>query len=110
MNLLGEGGGGTLPPPESKRGSPVQDSLYVDCIASQGNHQPFWTTSNLLVGRNTTSVPSIGEGYGAESLSAYMARLSFDFFVPEYEGVYTCLSARSREFVEILITAGKHVE
>ena len=85
----------------------MQDTLYVDCCASQGDHEPVWITTNLIVGGNTTAVPPDGEGYGALRLSAYMARLYFDFFVPKYEGVYTCLSELSNEFVEILITSSK---
>ena len=112
INLLGEAGGGggitTLPPPESKRGSPVQDSLYIDCTASQGNHRPLWATSNMFVGQGIMFVPRVGDGYGAERLSPYVARLSFDFFVPEYQGVFTCISELSGKFVEIIITDGRH--
>jgi hypothetical protein len=101
----GEGTSTTLPPPQSKRGSPVQDSLYVDCSASQGDHEPVWTTTNPEVGGDTGVIPTDAEGYGAQRLSAYMARLYFDYFDPGYEGVYTCYSELSSEFVEIIVTS-----
>ena len=104
----GEGTSTTLPPPQSKRGSPVQDSLYVDCSASQGDHEPVWTTTNPEVGGDTGVIPTDAEGYGAQRLSAYMARLYFDYFDPGYEGVYTCYSELSSEFVEIIVTSSKY--
>ena len=85
----------------------MQDSLYVDCSASQGDHEPLWTTNNPEVGGDTGVIPSDVEGYGAERSSPYMARLYFDYFDPGYEGVYTCSSELSNEFVEILITNSK---
>ena len=80
----------------------------MDCSASQGDHEPVWTTTNLIVGGETGIVPSVGLGYRAERLSAYKARLTFDILLPEYEGVYTCRSELSGEFVEIFVTTSKY--
>lgn len=106
INILGEGE--SFPTPQSKRGSPVQNSLYIDCMASQGDHKPIWSTSNPIVGRNSTIISELGLGYGTETLSDYVTRLAFDFFDFSFEGVYTCQSGVSNEFAETYITYGKH--
>ena len=105
INIFGEED--IFPSPESKRGSPVQNSLYIDCMASQGDHKPRWLTSNPIVGMNSTTVPALGLGYGTEALSDYVTRLSFDYFDFSFEGVYTCQSGVSNEFAETYITYGK---
>lgn len=99
----------TSPQPMHKRGSPIDNSLYVDCVASQGHHNPMWVTFNPSVG-GTTGVISSGNGsYGAQILSDYMARLFFNPFDQAFEGVYRCLSAQTGNFVEIFITRGNHI-
>ena len=95
----------TSPQPLNKRGSPVENSLYVDCLASQGNHKPVWTTFNPIVGGVTGTI-AVGDGYRVEMLSDYMARLSFEYFDPAFTGIYKCLSGRSNAFAEIFITTG----
>ena len=102
--MLGEGEGFTPTQPESKRGSPVLNSLYIDCMASQGDHRPVWTTSNPIVGGSTMVIPAVGLGFGTEALSEYVSRLSFDYFDSAFEGVYSCQSGLSNEFAEIYIT------
>ena len=91
-----------------KRGSPIENSLYVDCDASQGNHQPMWVTLNPSVGGTTGVISAGNDSYGVEILSDYMARLYFNSFDQAFEGVYRCLSAQSGNFVEIFITTGNH--
>lgn len=98
----------TSPTPNHKRGSPVENSLYVDCDASQGNHQPMWVTLNPSVGGPTGIISAGNDSYGVEILSDYMARLYFNSFDRAFEGVYRCLSAQSGNFVEIFITTGNH--
>lgn len=98
----------TTPTPNHKRGSPVENSLYVDCDASQGNHQPMWVTLNPSVGGPTGIISAGNDSFGVEILSDYMARLFFNYFDPTFEGVYRCLSAQSGNFVEIFITTGNH--
>ena len=112
INQLGEGlGDGESPTssmPLSKRGSPLQDTLYVDCMASQGDHEPVWVTDNPIVRGDTNIIPAESEdSYEARALSDYVTRLSFEYFDPHFEGVYMCLSGRSNAFVEIYITRGE---
>ena len=83
----------------------MENSLYVDCLASQGNHEPVWTTFNPIVGGATGTI-AVGVGYRVEMLSDYMARLSFEYFDPAFTGIYKCLSGRSNAFAEIFITTG----
>ena len=83
----------------------MEDSLYVDCMASQGDHLPEWITFNSLVGE-ASGVISEEDGYGAEMLSNYVARLYFEYFEPSFADKYTCISRSSEEFVEVFITTG----
>lgn len=109
INLLEEEGDFVSPTPMHKRGSPVENSLYIDCVASQGNHEPMWITLNPTVGGTTGIISVINGSYGVQMLSDYMARLYFSYFDQEYIGVYRCLSAKSGKFAEIFITTGNHV-
>ena len=93
---------------DEKGGSLEPDILSIDCITSQGDHQPFWTTSNHLVGGNQTIIPSLGPDNRTERVSAYEARLTLAPSLPEYEGVYTCRSELSNNFVQISIKSSKY--
>ena len=65
----------------------------------------MWVTTNPLVG-GATGVISMGDVYRAEMISDYIARLSFERFENAFSGVYMCISLKSSEFVEIVITDG----
>lgn len=86
-------------------------ALSVDCLATQGDHRPMWVTSNTVVGgdsgviRERDSDESLS--YGVETLSNYVARLSFDIIMEEFAGTYICVSGISGQFAEIYITTGK---
>ena len=85
-------------------------SLSLDCLASQGNHNPMWFTSNTVVGDENGLVMQKNNGdifsNGMEVVSNYVARLSFDIIMEAITGTYSCVSAISGELVEVFITTG----
>ena len=81
------------------------DSLFIDCVASQGDHEPMWFTANSS---EAEALPVDGEnGVGVEMISNYAARLSVVYLQPEYAGLYLCKSGRSNAFVEAFVTTGR---
>ena len=85
-------------------------ALSVDCLATQGNHMPMWVTSNTAVAGDNGVVRERDSdealSYGVDTLSNYVARLSFDVMMEEFAGTYFCISGISGQFAEIYITTG----
>ena len=89
-------------------GSPY---LAVDCLASQGNNQPVWITTNSLIGGNNGIVDELSQAliYGQDVLSSYVARLTFTHMDDQFAGTYTCVSEASGLFQTFYLTTGSHV-
>lgn len=90
--------------------SPTEPCLVVDCLASQGNNQPVWITTNSLIGGNDGVVEELSQTwiYGQEVLSNYVARLTFINMDDQYTGTYTCISEASGLFQTFHLTTGSH--
>lgn len=92
-------------------GSLTDPSLVVDCLASQGNNQPVWITTNSLTGGKSGRVDELSQTliYGQEILSNYVARLTFVIMNDQFTGAYTCVSEASGLFQTFYLTTGVHV-
>ena len=99
--------------------------LSIDCLASQGDHLPFWFTTNIMLGGDDGIIQEEGQNgsYGQEILSNYVARLSFqdndyyeyyDYYYEyfsdgQFEGTYQCVSAKSGLSQEFYFTTGTYI-
>ena len=87
-------------PPPSKR--EIRRIFSVDCFGAQGDHNPFWSTNNPLLGDENGIV-----GYESIVLSNYSARVELQAVTPGFNGTFSCVSNRSGLFSQFFLTTGE---
>ena len=87
-------------PPPSKR--QISRTFSVDCFGAQGDHNPFWSTNNPLLGDENGIT-----GYQSIVLSNYSARVQLLAVTPGLNGTFSCVSNRSGLFSQFFLTAGE---
>ena len=99
--------------PNKKRSVDPQDEswLSIDCLVSQGNHPPYWTTTNTCVGGSSGRIPQQNSHVSAckeEQISNYVTRLTINRRDERYTGKYTCVSGYTRTLSqEFYLTTGQ---